>query len=452
MINGKLTGLHLGDLLQWLQVGGLSGRLSFKGRWERHLDFLDGRIVYVASESPRERLAGYLVRRGLIPAEEARTILSRSILQRKLLTEELVEQREISRVELQEAVTDLAGIIMRGILSESELHFSFDPEYATRDLLNLDLNLDANSLLLEAARRLDEDDSEELLLPGRKIPFEGEHFESFFLRLVSRGISEEEGMGGQAYVEAHSTIQQIMQILARWLATGPGLVPMTAGQIESLRNTDLRPGFLDGKPQLVWNLLVLASTIPDAGLPAVKSLDELLELAGKMNVVGDLAAAQSWRRPENPPLDQLGSEVSQKWAEAAAAAAAPLDLPSPLAALGAHILSVPTDLVLWVLGSVGIRQRGLRQALLEQLPEILGQALSSRASFPKTLQSLFFPPVISPLGAALEISRSVLPSASLWPDLLGGDSGLLFEHLDANRLREASEAIRKFRDQSVSGL
>ncbi len=452
MIYGKLTGLHLGDLLQWLQVGGLSGRLSFEGHWEHHLDFLDGRIVYVASDCPRERLAGYLVRRGLIPAEEARTILSRSILQRKLLTEELVERRGISRVELQQAVADLAGIITRSILSEKELRFSFDPEYATRDLLNLDLNLDANSLLLEAARRLDEEVSEELLQPGRKIPFEGEHFEEFFRRLVSSGISEEEGMGGQAYVEAHSTIQQIMQILARWLATGPGLVPMTAGQIESLQDTELRPGFLAGKPQLVWNLLVLASTIPDADLPAVKSLDELLELAGKMNVLGDLGAAQNWRRPENPPLEQLGSEVSLKWAEAAAAAAAPLDLSPPLAKLSAHILSVPTDLVLWVLGSIGIRQRGLRQALLEHLPEILGQALSFRASFPKTLQSLFFPPVISPLGAALEISRSVLPSASLWPDLLGGDSGLLFEHLDANRLRAASEAIRQFRDQSVSDL
>ena len=444
MIYGKLTGLHLGDLLQWLQVGRLSGRLTLAGEWERYLDFLDGRIVYVASNRPEERLANWLVRGELLPAVEMRNILGRSILERVLLTEVLVDRRGISQVELQRAVNELAGAIAQGILVERDLRFSFDPEYATRDLLNLDLDLDANSLLLEAARRLDEADAGLVGPPVRKIPFEGEAYEFFFRELVAVGVSEEESMDGDSVVEAHATLQKIMQVLARRLATGPGLVPMPATQAEALKTETPEPGLLSGNPQLVWNLLVLASTISTGEISAVEGMDQLLEVAGDMEILPLLGASEHWRRPENPRLDSLGSEISRRWAAAAACAAGALDLDPQLAMLGAHILSVPTDLVLWVLGSINIPHRGLRQALLAQLPEVVGQALSGRAGFPESLRVLFNPPVLTPLGAALEISRSVLPGADLWPALVGGDSSLLFEHLDSRQLRKAAEAIRDF--------
>ena len=63
MIRGNLDRLHLGDLLHWLELGGQTGRLSLSDEvGERRLDFLHGRIVYVSSTVPEERLATWLAR------------------------------------------------------------------------------------------------------------------------------------------------------------------------------------------------------------------------------------------------------------------------------------------------------------------------------------------------------------------------------------------------------
>lgn len=409
----------------------------------RHLDFLDGRIVYVASDRPEERLANWLVSSGSLPAGEVRRILGHSILEEKLLTEELVSERGISQKELQLAVIQLAGIITRGILSETELHFSFDPEYRTRDLLNLDLNLDANSLLLEAARRFDEETIEGSSKEHLEIPFEGEAYEHFFRNLVSAGVSEEESLDGHAYLELFSIIQKVMQTLARWLARSPGLVPMPEEQLLSLRQEGDVLRMLEGSPQLVWNLLVLASTISSEDLAPVETMDDLLEAAAEMEIIRALGTTSSWVRPDSPRLDQLSSQAAVGWARAAAAVAPALSFPPEPAKLAAHVLIVPTDLVLWVLGRVALPHRGLRQALLELLPLRVGQALAARASFPAKFQALFYPPCHTGLGLGLELSRGRLPGAAVWPRVVDADSGVLLEYFSQEQIREAGRALQE---------
>jgi len=69
MIRGNLDRLHFGDLLHWLELGGHTGRLTLTDdTGERRLDLLHGRVVYISSTIPEERLATWLTRDGLLGA------------------------------------------------------------------------------------------------------------------------------------------------------------------------------------------------------------------------------------------------------------------------------------------------------------------------------------------------------------------------------------------------
>jgi len=439
MIYGKLTGLHLGDLLQWLQTGGLSGRLTFDGRWSRHLDFLDGRVVYVASDCPEERLASWLVRSGRLPASTVRKILGHSLLEKRLFTELLLKKKKTSRAKLKAAVSELAEIITRGILGEDELEFRFDPEYATRDLLNLNLNMDPNSLLLEAARKLDEHEPASGGQVSSNLPFEGMEFEEFFLDLVERGVGDEAPLDGPSYLQSRNIIRGVMQTLGRWLRRGPGLVPMPSG---GKRNTQEKENgkieVLRTSPQLSWNLLVLASLVSSRELEPISGLENLSEVIQEMGILPALYKAEGWTRPEAVRLDHLSSDTALNWGRAAAAAAETLRISPDLAFLAVHIVIVPTDLVLWVLSTIGIPHHGLRQALLEELPIRVGRVLSSRACFPTDLQLLFQRENSTPLGICLGLSSRILGQHTIWPSLLA--------HFSHEELAAAARTIEEMRE------
>ncbi|HHQ47351.1 MAG TPA: DUF4388 domain-containing protein, partial [Acidobacteria bacterium] len=87
MIRGTLEQLHLGDLLQWLKMGGMTGRLTLWGEGrERRIDFMEGRIIFVSSMVPSERLASFMATRGILPVDELRNCLTTSLFQRRPLT------------------------------------------------------------------------------------------------------------------------------------------------------------------------------------------------------------------------------------------------------------------------------------------------------------------------------------------------------------------------------
>jgi hypothetical protein len=157
VIQGNLDRLHLGDLLQWLQLGRLNGRLTLIGRQsKRHLDFLDGQIVYVSSSVPQERLASWLATEGLLPVSQLRRLLGVSLLRRTLFTNLLVDRGGFSPEGLRRSLTRLAETITSRVLATGEVRFVFDPKYPVASLLGLTLRVEPNTLVLEAARRSDE--------------------------------------------------------------------------------------------------------------------------------------------------------------------------------------------------------------------------------------------------------------------------------------------------------
>ena len=141
MIQGTLEQLHLGDLLQWMQMGRLSGRLTLEDRGrERRLDFLEGRVVFVSSQVPEERFATWLAQEGLLPPRRLQQILGSSMLRRMLFTTVLIDEAGVSRKDLRSSLARLAETISTRILVAPRVRFVLDPTYPVRDLLHLDLN------------------------------------------------------------------------------------------------------------------------------------------------------------------------------------------------------------------------------------------------------------------------------------------------------------------------
>ena len=446
MIHGELASLHLGDLLQWLQLGGLSGRLTLLGTGgERRLDFLDGRVVFVSSLVPSERLGSWLAAQGVLPVDILRRALAISLFRRHLYTEVLVEAGAIDSDTLVEAIRRLATTITTRILLTSAQSFTFDPTFPVQDLLALDLELDPNQLLLEAARRTDEGDDDAGERPDTEFPFRGEAFEDFFWELVQHGISADDGMDGGELKRIRSGVGDVVGVLSQWAATSPGLVPVPALQAarvaETLQEATGLPFF--GNPHTVWNQMAIVCGVRSPGEAVPFSLAELSSDVCVRTVCEEMANSEAWRRPDVDRLDGLTSDTARRWARLASAAAAHLGVVREEATLAAHLLVVPTDLVLWALTMVPVPHAGIRRALLERLPRRLGTILAIRAGFPPNIVNLFHPTSSSPLAACLHLARPSLPMAEVWPDPLPGGQEVLLQVAPAEALGRAARAARE---------
>lgn len=446
VIRGKLHRLHLGDLLQWLQMGGLTGRLSLRRQaYERRLDFIDGRVVFVSSQVPGEQIATWLVNEGAIPSAQARRALAISLLRRELFSDIVVRSGAIEAAVLRKAVTRLAGTITARILVARELDFTFDPSFPVRDLLGLDLGLEPNRLLLEAARLHDEGEEELEPSPELELPFVGEAFESFFWELLRTTISSEMAVSGEELARLRTLVRDVLATLANWLSTSPGLVPLPPNQATdvALALGEHTSPPLVGHPHVAWNAMVVACSIRCDDLAPPRSLAELNEICSDGEIWAEMVCGEAWHRPHSKRLDDLTPRVAAEWARLGAAAAPEIGLDAEAVELAAHLLVVPTDLVLWVLSTVPVPQTELRRALLRSLPRRLGLALGTRADFPLAIRSLFSPQVPTPVGACLHLARTYLSSAAVWPDPVPADEGCLLELASASDLVRAASRIKE---------
>ena len=451
VIQGNLDRLHFGDLLQWLQMGGLSGRLTVHDpQGERRLDFLDGRVVYASSTVPDERFASWLARRSLVPAQKLRRLLAIALLRRSLFSDLLITEGVMAPHELQKSLTDLAETITSRILYSPQARFEFDPAYPIHDLLGLCLDVEPRHLLMEAARRSDEDRrptrDEELL----GLPLTGEAFESFFWELAREGIVEEDPVDGEQMSALHNLLRDIVGTLAQWLASSPGLVPLPPGQIESiaLDMADERPVGIFGLPHATWNQMVLGCSVRSYEQHRPRTLIQLEETASAFDLWMEMTGTEFWRRPQAEKLDDLTRRVVVAWSRAAAAAAPHLGIDPATTSLAAHLVAVPTDLVLWVLSTLPVPHLGMRQALLNRLPRRVGSTLARLADFPESIRDLFDPQTPTPLGVCLHLGRERLPSATLWPATVPDEDERLLEIATPGALAMASDAVREVSEET----
>jgi hypothetical protein len=156
-LNGTLDTFSLADLLQWLEINRLSGRVTITcGEERRTIDLKDGAIVFVSSLRPEERLGTYLASRGILPEPVVYEVLADSFLTGRSLTRLILECGLLAREELATAVEQLALKILLDLFHWREATFVFDPSVATEDFLRIQLSLRGQVLALEGARSLDD--------------------------------------------------------------------------------------------------------------------------------------------------------------------------------------------------------------------------------------------------------------------------------------------------------
>lgn len=446
MIEGNLDRLHFGDLLQWLQMGGVSGRLVLKNaRGERRLDFIEGRVCYASSTIPEERLATWLTKRSLIPIGELRRILAMSMLRRALFTDLLIAEGRVSPEELQASLTDLAEAITSRILIAPEISFEFIPDHPVLDILGLSLNVEPSHLLMEAARRSDEDTLGTADRRSYDLAFAGDAFEDLFWTMIREGVSGEDSIDGVQLNRLHDLVRDIVSTIAQWLSSSPGLVPLPAGQIERLAGAtgDEASFYLRGKPHAAWNQMVLACTVRGRNHPGPKTLAELETIAADLDLWEEMIGSDFLNRPQAPKLDDLTKQVVSNWSQTAAAAAPHLDVQPETAALAVHLVTVPTDLVLWVLATLPVPHQRLQKTLLEQLSRRVGSRLAHLADFPSVIRRVLDPRSPTPLGVCLDLGRKCLATAATWPSTVPEEGEALQRVASPTALDLAATAARE---------
>ena len=446
MIEGSLDRLHFGDLLQWLQMGGVSGRLTLKdSRGERRFDFIQGRICYASSTHPTERLATWLAGRELMPVAQLRKILATSMVRRGLFTDFLVADDGIAPEIVRESLTDLAEAITSRILASQQVRFRFEPEYPVLDILGFSLNLEPSHLLMEAARRSDEGPAIDVEDESYELDVVGEAFENLFWVVARDGISEEEALNGEQVSHLHDLVRDIVSTLAQWLASSPGLVPLPVGQLAELaaRRTGGQPPPLFGLPHTVWNQMVLACSVRQKDWGGPVTLGELEGISSDLDLWDELADSEVFHRPDAGRLDEVIGQVITTWSRTAAAAAIPLGLDPEVASLAVHLVAVPTDLVLWVLTTLPVPQQGLRRALLSHLSRRVGTRLAYLVDFPAEIREILDLREATPLGVCLHLGREFLPSAATWPATVPDDGEALLDVASPTVLAAAADAARQ---------
>jgi hypothetical protein len=445
MIRGNLDRLHLGDLLHWLELGGQTGRLTLSDAiGERRLDFLHGRIVYVSSTVPEERLATWLARDGLLPAASVRRLLACAMLRHELFTDVLLAERAITETALGASLTVLAELMLNRILGSSELRFELDPGHPIRDPSGLYLSLTPSRLLLDSARRMDESKGPRMLSSSPTLPLDEDAVESFFWHLVQQGIPGDDPVDGDQLHALHDIIRNVMASLAQWLASSTGLVPQPADHGEvmaaSVETTDRVQLF--GLPQAAWNLMVLACSIKSPDLVRPLDLGAVERFAASLELWPELTDATKWERGRAGKLDQLTRRAAILWSRGAAAAAEVLGVDPGTAQLTAHLITVPTDLVLWVLAALPVPHNGIRRALLSELPRRIGAGLGHLADFPEDVRLVLQGTTATELGACLHVSRNLVPSAAVWPMTVPSDEAVL-ALATPQQLQRAATAARE---------
>jgi len=156
-LTGNLDTFSLADLLQWLEINALSGRVTLRrGDVVRTIDLKEGAIVFVSSSRPGERLGVFLSRRLVLPEKQVYELLAESFATGRNLTRLIIERKLLTRERLSEAVEALAIEILLDLFRWTNASFDFDPLFKIEDLIRIHLSLRGQVLAFHGVKSLDE--------------------------------------------------------------------------------------------------------------------------------------------------------------------------------------------------------------------------------------------------------------------------------------------------------
>jgi hypothetical protein len=154
---GNLDTFSLADLLQWLEINALSGRVTFtRGDVKRTIDLKRGSIIYVSSSRPDERLGFFLANRSLLPEPVVYELLAENFITGITVTRLILAKQQLPREKLAHAVESLAVQVLLDLFHWKGASFEFDPLFQTEDLLNIHLSLRGQVLAFQGAKSIDD--------------------------------------------------------------------------------------------------------------------------------------------------------------------------------------------------------------------------------------------------------------------------------------------------------
>ncbi len=157
-IEGKLEDVGLADILQLLAMGRKTGCLTVTDRANFGYVYLEGgRVIYATVLNRPNRMGEVLVRNGVITREElSRAMEQQAIEPGRRLGAILVDRGSITQEELRKYVSVQIEEAVYHLFAWTRGSFHFDADARPEEENLSGVSINAESLLLEGARRVDE--------------------------------------------------------------------------------------------------------------------------------------------------------------------------------------------------------------------------------------------------------------------------------------------------------
>ncbi len=406
-IEGSLATYHLIDLLQWVEHHLATGRLVIERESTRRtIDLSRGRIVFVSSNVPRERLGTFLVERKVVTAEALYEAFARHYLSRQPLTRVLADAGALNDDDLRRAMTELAEKIIFKSFSWTDARFHFDPDFRPEPLVPIQLSLEAQILAFRGAKELDDTSRRagrgskaSRAVPASPLRRVESGDDAMFWAALERASSEDRELSAGEIRERQAGFHAFVAHCRLRSQRPPEVFPVF-GEVAAM----LHPRLLDGTatddfvlqltaldPYLTANLLLHANSLTTDRAWGVSTPREALATAGSASIatlLTGMTAPDVPMRSADDALEAMGWRAALSQAVAAAHLAEFFDVDREEAYFLALLGGLAWGELLPMLLEVPLPSRAFRLATLEQLQPEVGRKLADRFALPNTLTAV----------------------------------------------------------------
>ena len=388
VLSGTLDRLHLGDLLEWLHLTKATGRLKLSSpSVTRSFDMLRGMVGFASSSRASERMASWLLRKGLASRGALLRALAVSQTRGEAFTEVAERDAGVTRVTMIEAGRSLATALASRVMREDRVGFRFDPAWPVTDHLHVDLQLQCSKLMMQAAYVVDTRPPGEALGGRQATTLDTETVERLFWEIAEE--LDDDQVDGPSFAAAHRTMLAVGDLLHRWVTHGPPLLPLSEADAAAVgRSLEAgRPVLLEDSATLAWDLLALVNGLDAPGLARSSSLTQAWECAGADGplLVGLLLHNSRWRRETAPASEATLRRVCRSRAAAARILGAVTGIDAETAATAVTLQVVLLELLATALAANPLATAAMQRSALRHVLPLLGQAAGAAAGLPETL-------------------------------------------------------------------
>jgi len=448
VLSGALDRLHLGDLLEWLHLTKATGRLLLSSTSvTRAFDIVRGKVAFASSSRASERLASWLLRKGLASRGALMRALAMSQTRGEPFTEVAEREVGVAHATMVEAGRSLATALASRVMREDRVAFRFDPAWPVTEHLHVDLQLQCSKLMMQAAYTVDTRPPGDVLGAAQATTLDPETVDALFWRIVE-GL-DEEPVDGPEFAAAHRTLLAVGDVLHRWVTQGPPLLPLSEGEAAVIerRLHDGRPVLLEDSATLAWNLLSLVNGLDAPGLQRASSSTQAWEMAGAdaQLLVGLLLHNSRWRRETANGSEATLRRVCRSRTAAARILGTAAGVEVETAATAVALQVVLLELVATALAASPLANAAMQRAALRQVLPLVGQAAGVAAGLPDVLLAALAGAPRSHPGAQLSALVALATedgSASVYP---GADAAEVTEP----RLASAVVAARRAAERAA---